>query len=356
MREAPGSPTRPHRPSPSPDTADTRRATARQPSQLRDRTVSFLMPRQRATRGHGTFEDVAGYRIGRGRDHRDAHHGQPPQPGPQPYAQPSPHPAPPAPHPQWRPAGHDEPEYLTGAPAPTAPTGGPPMAPHAPGRAPDPYANHPGHTQQFRIDEVPDQGYGYPDQGYPPDGQPAQPAGPRLTWKQLLSGIVLRPNATFWQMRDYTVWGPAITVSFLYGLLAVFGFDEAREDVLSATLSSAIPFVLSTGVAVVLCGLMLGAVTHTLARQFGGNGLWGPTIGLSMLISWITDVPRLVFAMFMGGDATFVQVLGWGTCVAAGVLLTLMVSRSHELPWPRALGAASVQLVALLTLLKLGTL
>lgn len=215
----------------------------------------------------------------------------------------------------------------------------------------------PGHTQQFRIDEMPDQAYGHPDDpGYPPGGQPVPPAGPRLPWKQLLSGIVLRPNATFWQMRDYTVWGPAVIVSFLYGLLAVFGFNEAREEVLAATISNAVPYVLSTGVAVVLSGLMLGAVTHTLARQFGGNGLWGPTIGLSMLISWITDAPRLVFAMFMGGDATFVQVLGWCTWLAAGTLLTLMVSRSHELPWPRALGAASLQLVALLALLKLGTL
>jgi hypothetical protein len=33
-----------------------------------------------------------------------------------------------------------------------------------------------------------------------------------------------------------------------------------------------------------------------------------------------------------------------------------MVSKSHDLPWPKALGASAIQLVALLALIKLGTL
>ncbi|EFL01227.1 DNA polymerase III subunit beta [Streptomyces sp. SPB78] len=32
-----------------------------------------------------------------------------------------------------------------------------------------------------------------------------------------------------------------------------------------------------------------------------------------------------------------------------------MVSRSHDLAWPRALGASAIQLAALLSLIKLGT-
>ncbi|MGH3324250.1 MAG: YIP1 family protein, partial [Streptomyces sp.] len=187
-------------------------------------------------------------------------------------------------------------------------------------------------------------------------GRPSgPPPGPRLHWKDLLSGIVFRPSATFWQMRDHAVWAPAIIITFLYGLLAIFGLAEAREEVINATLSSAIPYVLTTGVAVVLAGLILGAVTHTLARQFGGAGAWAPTIGLSMLIMSLTDAPRLLVAIFLGGTAPAVQVLGWVTWVAAGALFTSMVSRSHDLPWPRALGASAVQLVALLVLMKLGT-
>lgn len=156
-------------------------------------------------------------------------------------------------------------------------------------------------------------------------------------------------------MRDYSMWGPALIVTFLYGLLAVFGFDGAREEAINATLANAIPIVLMTAVAMVLSSFVLGVVTHTLARQLGGDGAWQPTVGLSMLIMSLTDAPRLVVAMFFGGDAPFVQVLGWATWVAAGALLTTMVTRSHDLPWPKALGASAIQLIALLSIVKLGT-
>ncbi|MFF7726016.1 YIP1 family protein [Streptomyces sp. NPDC008001] len=239
---------------------------------------------------------------------------------------------------------------------------------HGQGR-PSPGGDHPGHTQQFSLGEAPD-AYGggdpygqdpygqgpYGGQHDPYDGTPAPPPGPRLPWKQLLTGIVMRPAATFWQMRDHAVWAPALIVTFVYGLLAVFGFDKAREDVLNATLSNSIPWVLTTGVVVVLSGLILGAVTHTLARQLGGDGLWQPTVGLSMLIMSITDAPRLLFALFLGGDSLLVQVLGWATWLVAGYLFTSMVSKSHDIPWPKALGASAIQLIALLSIIKLGTL
>jgi hypothetical protein len=156
-------------------------------------------------------------------------------------------------------------------------------------------------------------------------------------------------------MRDYSMWGPALVVTFLYGLLAVFGFEDARKDAINATLSNAIPIVLTTAVAMALSAFVLGVVTHALARQLGGDGAWQPTVGLSMLIMSLTDAPRLIVAMFLGGDAGFVQLLGWATWVAAGALLTLMVSKSHDLPWPKALGASAIQLIALLSIVKLGT-
>ncbi|GAA2708295.1 MULTISPECIES: Yip1 family protein [Streptomyces] len=259
--------------------------------------------------------------------------------------------------PQWQQqgGGYDEPEYFGGQPHPQ---------PHPQGGY-DPYYGQgqaPGgadQTRQFSIGEAPD---AYGQDAYGPYGgesgpaAPAPPPGPRLHWKDLLSGIVLRPSATFWQMRDHQVWAPALIVTFVYGLLAVFGFDKARADVLKASLGQVLPAVLITGVIMVIAGLILGAVTHTLARQLGGDGIWQPTVGLSMLIMSITDAPRLLFAMFLGGDSTLVQVLGWATWVAAGALLTSMVSKSHDLPWPRALGASAIQLVALLSLIKLGTL
>ncbi|MFI5758040.1 Yip1 family protein [Streptomyces sp. NPDC051569] len=257
--------------------------------------------------------------------------------------------------------GHGEPEYF----------GDPYQQPHQPqqpqrpqqgrhpqqGRPPqqgapgDPYANNPGHTQAFSVGDDP-----YGDGATYHAGQTAAPVGPRLGWKDLLSGIVLRPAPTFLQMRDYPVWGPALIVTFLYGLLALFGFDTAREEAINATLSSAIPYVLLTAVAFVVGSLILGAVTHTLARQLGGTGAWQPTVGLSMLIMSITDAPRLVFGVFLGGENALVQVVGWLTWIAAGALFTVMVGKSHDLPWPKALGASAIQLIALLSLIKLGTI
>ncbi|WP_306330352.1 Yip1 family protein [Streptomyces venezuelae] len=280
---------------------------------------------------------MAGFRNGRGRDNRPPHN----RPQQAPYG----HDAAPPPYPQqqWQqpPQGqqyggqgqqqpYGEPEYF-GDPY------GQPQHPHAA------TANNPGHTQMFSVDDPYAQGG--------PAPAPV-PTGPRLHWKQLLSGIVLRPADTFLRMRDHAVWGPALIVTFLYGLLAIFGFEKAGEETLDPTFSAA----LITGLAFVLGGLILGAVTHTLARQLGGDGAWQPTVGLSMLIMSITDAPRLVFAAFLGGENGLVQVLGWLTWLAAGALFTVMVSRSHDLPWPKALGASAIQLVALLSLIKLGTL
>ncbi|MGC5344008.1 Yip1 family protein [Streptomyces sp. DT24] len=305
---------------------------------------------------------MAGFRIGRGRDNRT------PQQQPQqrqrqqpPYGTPAPPPPPYGGQP-WPPPGGN------GAPYPNAPYAGqaqqpggnahgepeyfgdPYHQPHSPQS--DPYANNPGHTQAFSVGDDP-----YGDGNTYRAGQsPPPPVGPRLHWKQLLSGIVLRPGPTFWQMRDHSVWGPALIVTFLYGLLALFGFDQARDEAIHATISTAIPYVLFTAVGFVIGGLVLGAVTHTLARQLGGDGAWQPTVGLSMLIMSLTDAPRLIFAVFLGGENGLVQVVGWVTWLAAGALFTSMVSKSHDLPWPKALGASAIQLIALLSIIKLGTI
>lgn len=280
---------------------------------------------------------MAGFRNGRGRDNREAPQGHAPHGQQQqyPYGQQQ--------QQQWPQAGngHGEPEYF-----------GDPGAPRHPQGGYDPYAaNNPGHTQAFSVHEDP---YG---QGatYRAGSAPAGPVGPRLHWKELLSGVLFRPAQTYLQMRDYAMWGPALIVTFLYGFLAIFGFDGAREDVINATMSSAIPYVLTTGIAITLSFFVLGVVTHTLARQLGGDGAWQPTVGLSMLIASLTDAPRLVVGMFLGGDEMFVQVLGWATWIAAGALLTTMVSKSHDLPWPKALAASAIQLIALLSIIKLGT-
>ncbi|WP_055523404.1 Yip1 family protein [Streptomyces graminilatus] len=343
--------------------------------------------------GPGTFDDVAGFRIGRGDRNNRAPQARPQQqPRQQPYGQQPPQGAPsygyPSAPPQQQPYGGGQPSY--GGPGggagrqwpPQGNAGGGYGAPggghgepeyfgddghgHRPGQGQgrgqghpnagavpvDPYAaNNPGHTQAFTTGDDP---YNQGDT-YRAGTAPAAPTGPRLRWKELLRGIVTAPDRTFLQMRDYQVWAPAIVITFVYGLLAVFGFDNTREDTIKATLNNAIPIVLTTAVAMVLSAFVLGVVTHTLARQLGGDGAWQPTVGLSMLIMSITDAPRLLVAMFAGGDAPVVQILGWATWVAAGVLLTIMIRRSHDLLWPKALGASAIQLIALLSIVKLGT-
>ncbi|MGQ4388560.1 Yip1 family protein [Streptomyces sp. SAS_270] len=317
--------------------------------------------------GPGTFDNVAGFRIGRGnRDNRtpQARPQQNPRQQPQPYGQQPPqgYPSPQGQPYGYPPAPQQQQQYGGGQ----QPYGGQQQWPQPgggqgepeyfgdghPQQGPDPYAaNQPGHTQAFSIGEDPySQG-----ETYRAGQAAAPPVGPRLHWKDLLKGVITRPNQTFLQMRDYTMWGPALIVTFTYGLLAVFGFDGAREDAINATLSNAVPIVLTTAVAFVISTFILGVVTHTLARQLGGDGAWQPTVGLSMLIMSITDAPRLLVAMFAGGNASFVQVLGWATWVAAGALLTMMVSRSHDLPWPKALAASAIQLIAILSIVKLGT-
>ncbi len=317
---------------------------------------------------------MAGFRNGRGgRDNRPPQGQQAPQgsygrPGPgshgrqprgqQPGGPSYGYPSAPQPYPQqrpaygpggqWQPRQDDGPEYF-GDGGYAAPGPG-----YGQGGGHDPYAaDNPGHTQAFSIDEA--AGYTQGETYQAGSAAPSAPLGPRLHWKELLRGIVFSPDQTFLRMRDYTMWGPALVVTFLYGLLAVFGFDGARQDAINATLSNAVPIVLVTAVAMVISAVVLGAVTHTLARQLGGDGAWQPTVGLSMLIMSLTDAPRLVFALFFGGDAGFVQLLGWATWIGAGALLTLMVSRSHDLPWPKALAASAIQLIALLSIVKLGT-
>ncbi|MEV0317328.1 Yip1 family protein [Streptomyces sp. NPDC050658] len=318
---------------------------------------------------------MAGFRIGRGRDNRAPQARPQQRPRQEPYGQQAPQgqqplygypQAPPGPQQQygrgpggpggyggqqWPQAGggnHGEPEYF-GGPGDPGHGGQGGQGGHG---GYDPYAaNNPGHTQAFSIGEDP---YTQGDT-YRAGQASAPPMGPRLHWKDLLRGIVLRPGPTFLQMRDYAMWAPALIVTFIYGLLAIFGFDAAREDAINATISSAVPYALMTGIAITISTFVLGVVTHTLARQLGGDGAWQPTVGLSMLIMSITDAPRVIVAMFLGGGQPFVQLLGWVTWLAAGGLLTLMVSKSHDLPWPKALGAASIQLLAILAIIKLGT-
>ena len=325
----------------------------------------------------GTFEDVAGFRNRRGDG--GARRGGTPNPyGPGPGQAPGPaagqghgsgygpgygqgpgH----APGQGYGPGygqGHGQ-GHGQGRRAQRPPAGEPEYyAPPAPGDD-----DSPGHTRAFTLGNQEQLAYDAPYDPAQPSysgdnvatyraGQAAAPpAGPRLHWKQLLRGIVLQPRPDLLADARLHGVGPRPDRHLRLrpaGRLRLRRGPRRRPD---ATLSTSIPWVLTTAVAVVLSALTLGAVTNTLARQLGGDGAWAPTIGLAMLVSSLTDAPRLFFALFLGGGNGFVQLLGWVTWLACAALLTSMVSKSHDLPWPRALGAASIQLAALLILFKL---
>ncbi|MBD0669542.1 Yip1 family protein [Streptomyces sp. CBMA156] len=312
-----------------------------------------------------------------------------------------------APPPPGAPGGHgatDGPEYFTG------PHQGAPGGPgHRTGDGQDPYAaDRPGNTRAFPAGDPyaaggpygqqpygsgqgygqdggypygpgpeqggqpygqeqgygEDQGYGQ-DQGYGEDnvavyragGQSApHVAGPRPHWRELFTGLFRTPTAIFDRTRDHQVWLPAVTVSLLYGALAVLGIGLTHDDIVNSTFTVALTGILAAAIGFTVAGAVFGGVTYALARQLGGDGPWKATVGLAALIGWLTDAPRLLLDLVLPSGSVVVQVVGWATWMLCAYLLTSMVRRLHDLPWGKAAGASAVQLVALLVLIKLPTL
>ncbi|MFF2141148.1 Yip1 family protein [Kitasatospora sp. NPDC058190] len=312
------------------------------------------------------------------------------------------------------PGGHgqpDGPEYFT-APHPTA-AGGPGGPAGGPGGTVgdgyDPYAaDRPGSTRSFPVGDPygrqqpyghepgpgQDRGWygqgpgpGHYDDGYgqqppygqdqhAPYGQEPQPpygqdnvavyraggqsaphvAGPRPQWRELFTGLFRSPTAIFDRTRDHQVWLPALTVSLLYGALAVLAIGLTHDDIVNSTFSVALTGLFAAAVGFTLAGGIFGAVTYALARQLGGDGPWKSTVGLAALVGWLTDAPRLLLDLVLPSGSAVVQVVGWATWMFCAYLLTSMVRRLHDLPWGKAAAAAAVQLVALLVLIKLPTL
>ncbi|UGQ15114.1 YIP1 family protein [Yinghuangia sp. ASG 101] len=193
-----------------------------------------------------------------------------------------------------------------------------------------------------------DAGRGYPGQPYTPVAT-ARP----LVWQEVLSGLATRPLATLERARDQAFWWPALIVSAICGVLAMIANDTARDQVLSTTLSTSVPAILLSAVLVPAFCVVLGWVSTMLARSLGGNGDAGPFITLAALVTWLADAPRLLVSLFAHDDNSALFTLGLATFALTAWLLTAAAMRVHELPWPRALGAVSVQLIALLVSLKL---
>ena len=178
----------------------------------------------------------------------------------------------------------------------------------------------------------------------------------RLRWRELLAGVYRRPTRTFAQMRGHQVWGPALVLSALYGLLATFGTGGIRDEVFDTTAGLAVFALVSSALAFMLAGVLFGTVTCGLARRLGGDGAWAPTVGLSMVIAWGTSLPWALLTLVLPASNGVAEVLGWVTWLVCALLLTAMVRQVHDLPWGKAAGAAALQLIALLLLITLPAL
>ncbi|WTW96355.1 YIP1 family protein [Streptomycetaceae bacterium NBC_01309] len=187
---------------------------------------------------------------------------------------------------------------------------------------------------------------------YAPYAAPPPPPRP-LTWQELFGGLLTRPLSTLERARDQAFWWPALIVSAVCGVLAMVANDKARDEVVTSTLSTSVPAMLITAVVVPGFMVVLGWVSTMLAQMLGGNGDAGPLITLAAVVAWFTDAPRLAVSLFASDDNSAVMVVGVVSFALTAWLLTAVAMRVHELAWPRALGAVSVQLIALLLVLKL---
>lgn len=233
------------------------------------------------------------------------------------------------------------------------------------GQGPGHYDDGGGYGQQPPYGQEPQPPYGDQQPPYGQDnvtvyragGQSAPHAGgPRPQWRELFVGLFRTPTAIFDRTRDHQVWLPALTVSLLYGVLAVLGIGLTHDDIVNSAFSVALTGLVAAAVGFTLAGAVFGGVTYALARQLGGDGPWKSTVGLAVLIGWLTDAPRLLLDLVLPSGSAVVQVVGWVSWMLCAYLLTSMVRRIHDLPWGKAAGAAAVQLIALLVLIKLPTL
>ncbi|MFD0381816.1 hypothetical protein ACFQ2B_03560 [Streptomyces stramineus] len=104
-----------------------------------------------------------------------------------------------------------------------------------------------------------------------------------------------------------------------------------------------------------LASLLLGVATHAIARRLGGNGKFGPTVTLFVVLFWATDLPRLALDACLPGDSFAVRAAAWTTSGFGYAFAALLIRGQHHLPTHKAVAAVSVQMLAAVALLKFPT-
>ncbi|GHF29148.1 hypothetical protein GCM10010218_07880 [Streptomyces mashuensis] len=183
----------------------------------------------------------------------------------------------------------------------------------------------------------------------PPPAPAAKPR--RLLWHRLIFGLWYRPVEVLDELRDRSAWGAAAFLSMLCGALGTLGHDSFwTQWGVSPVLALE---ALGIGSAVMLlASVLLGAATHAIARRLGGNGRFGPTASVFVVLFWTSDLPRLLLDTFLPAGSVPVRAAASVTAAFGCALATLLIRGQHHLPTHRAAASVSFQMLAAVVLLK----
>ncbi|GHG48315.1 YIP1 family protein [Streptomyces griseocarneus] len=183
----------------------------------------------------------------------------------------------------------------------------------------------------------------------PPSTPAAKPR--KLLWHRLIFGLWYRPVEVLDEARDRGVWGAAAFLSLLCGALGTLAKDSfwGQWDVSPVLALEAMAI---WSVVMLLASLMLGAVTHAIARRLGGNGRFAPTASLFVVLFWASDLPRLALDTWLPAGSVPVRAAASVTAAFGCALAVLLIRGQHHLPTHRAVAAVSIQMLAAVALLK----
>ncbi|MCA6092118.1 YIP1 family protein [Streptomyces sp. SCA3-4] len=182
---------------------------------------------------------------------------------------------------------------------------------------------------------------------------PSSPAAQqrRLLWHRLIFGLWYRPVEVLDEARDRSVWGAAAFVSLLCGALGTLAKDSFWGQWGVSPVLALEAMAIGSAV-MMLASLLLGAATHAIARRLGGNGRFGPTTSLFVVIFWASDLPRLALDTWLSAGSMPVRAAASVTAAFGCALATLLIRGQHHLPTHRAVASVSIQMLAAVVLLK----
>ncbi|MFD7920729.1 YIP1 family protein [Streptomyces sp. NPDC059740] len=168
-------------------------------------------------------------------------------------------------------------------------------------------------------------------------------------------GLWARPVEVLDQARDRGVWGAALALSLLAGVIGI-ATTPAWQSQWRLDGGQAMELAGIAVGGVVLASLLLGSVTQAMARTLGGAGRFSPTVSMFVVVFWTTDLPRLVLSLWLPHDSGVLGAVTWTTWAFGYGLAVLLIRGQHHLVTAKAMAAVTFQMAAALLLLRTGPL